>query len=200
MNKILWVLLSIYGLSAHCEGIQVRADRTDPDRLKKNHPDLKEDGVIQDWGSGVYVGKYHVLTCAHTLAGNERFFIKRDGVWTACAVKKLDKKADLALLETKVQGKPIEFVLLPSMVVSGAPGKFKDSETDPDTLISIRETVAELDGAYIKTNIEQGDSGGPVMVDGKLIGVIQSKEILDKQPYAKIIGVDKIAEFLASKP
>jgi hypothetical protein len=186
LKRILILLLALYGHSAWCEALQVRADRSDPDRLKQN-------GKIHAWGTGFYVSKYHVMTCAHTLDKHEQVFIKIKNDWVQCRVVRLDKDEDMALLETTVEGESIEFANIPPLSVSGAPKKF------PPELMKLRTTAASMDVSYVRCDeVDQGDSGAPVMADGRLIGMVlaQAKMQNDEGVYAKIAGVLKIAEFL----
>ena len=170
--KKVWALLLLC-LPAQAAGLQVRADR------------VEGASTITDWGSGVYVGKFHVLTCAHVIEDGQKVFIKVSDGWAQCKVLKVDKANDLALLETRVQGDAVEFVNIPSMVVSGSPRG-----------TPVRETSAGIDGAIVRAAIDVGDSGAPVTVEGRLIGIVKSKVVMADEVHAKIIGADKIAEFL----
>lgn len=175
--RLIWILL-FFCASAAAQGLQVRADRVEG----------KE--TIHDWGSGVYVSKSHVLTCAHTLEGNDKVFILVKDGWAQCKVIRLDKKNDLALLETRVNGDAVELANIPALAISGSPAKF------PPELMKIRETPAVLDCAYIRAAVDVGDSGAPVMADGRLIGIVKKKVEMDDTTYAQIVGADVIAEFL----
>lgn len=183
MKKILLLLLALYGFSAYAEAFQIRADRPDPDRLAQN-------GIIHSWGSAFYVGKYHLLTCWHTLKDGEKIFVKVKDGWAQCDLVRADKDNDMALLVTKVPGEPIAFADIPVLTAEGAPHKF------PPELMKIRSTPADMDVSYIRAGVDRGDSGGPVMADGRLIGMVLARVEMDDTVYAKIVGVMKIAEFL----
>lgn len=172
--------------SARCEAFQLRADRKDPDKSKLN-------GMIHAWGSCFYVGKFHIMTCAHTLEGSENIFVKTKDGWVECFKKRVDKDADIALLETVAANEPIEFADIPALKASGAPKKF------PPELMKIRDTPADIDISYVRAEVEQGDSGGCVTADGRLIGMVLAVTKMDDTTYAKIAGVMKIAEFLKGK-
>ncbi len=178
MKKTLLILLLIYGHSAWCGGLQVKA----------THAESNER--VTDWGSGVYISKYKVLTCAHTLEKSEKVFILVKDGWAQCKVLKIDVKADLALLETRVEGEPVEFATIPALSVSGAPAKF------PPELMKIRETAATMDGAYVKVSIDIGDSGAPLCADGRLIGIVKKKVLMDDAVFAQIASVTEIENFL----
>lgn len=186
MKRILILLLALYGHNAWCEAFQIRATRPDPDRLK-------QDGKIHAWGSCFYVGKFHILTCAHTLEGSQSIFVKTKDGWVECFKKRIDKDNDMALLETVAQGTPLEFADIPALSASGAPHDF------PPEKMKIRTTPADMDVAYVRAAVEQGDSGGPVLADGRLIGMVLAQTKMDDTVYAKIVGVTKIAEFLKGK-
>ena len=167
------ILSLFFCLTACAEGIQLKAIRK------------SEKGTITAWGSCVYIEKFKLVTCFHTLDGAEEIYIKVKDGWAGVTILKFDKENDLALIETKVKGDAVDLLPLPELTISAA------HEDKP-----IRTTKATLNCAIIRADVSEGSSGGPLLADGRIAGLILAKITLEGVIYARIVSSATIAEFL----
>ena len=143
-------------------------------------------------GSGFLVAPNVVLTSAHVIAGAETITVlTADKRETEAAVVGFDPDMDLAYLHTAPDLGP-----LPTMpdigsddVEAGATGRalvFRDgASTELDVVVRRRVRINTEDiyvqgdvtrpGFELTADIEPGDSGGVVFVEGKVVGVLWAR-------------------------
>lgn len=140
-------------------------------------------------GTGFYVKPDIVLTNYHVVEGAEFMEIKtHDGAETFGKVVKSDVRLDLALIKVQQRGKPVKFysgsIPLGSTVEAiGHPKGLEYSITrGVVSAIRKRENVYGIGGkkvTFIQTDtpINSGNSGGPMFLENKVIGVNNNKRV-----------------------
>lgn len=140
-------------------------------------------------GSGVPIAPRLVLTAAHVVKGGGDVDVSNGGRSVRGTVVALDPKADLALLHLDVPiGRSFElYDGDASAIAEGSEGvayvmRDDDIVTLPVTVrrsINLRSEDIYIQGMYdhagweLDADIESGDSGGAVLVDGEVIGVLR---------------------------
>lgn len=143
-------------------------------------------------GSGVAVGRPgQIVTVAHTVAGATQVsVVDSDGTAHSARVVAFDPSADLAVLDVSAAG----FDVPPLLVVDRAPVvgastmlrwtksagvEQLDVEVTTRLAITIDDIYGtksvERSGIEIAADIDVGDSGGPVLSDGGVIGIIYAR-------------------------
>jgi len=147
--------------------------------------------TISTVGSGCILKDHHILTCAHVVANQITVEVRRNNQTqhVSARVVQLSHDADLALLSVEdkhffdgVEG--LDFGELPrpqqKIVTYGFP-------TGGDTLSSSEGITTRFEhqiylhsslfllAGQVDATIDPGDSGGPVVVDGKIVGIIMQR-------------------------
>ena len=147
----------------------------------------QSEGIMAGSGSGVIIKGNRILTNAHVVADQTFIQVKKDAdskKYTAEVVA-IGNDCDLALLEVKDMGffegvTPLEFGELPkqqdSVAVIGYPeggGKISITEgvVSRIEITSYVQSARQLLTVQIDAAINSGNSGGPVVKDGKLVGI-----------------------------
>lgn len=145
-------------------------------------------------GSGMFVEvdgqeKPLVLTSAHVVAGAREIIVTRGDAATAGRIVAFDPDMDLAVIEVDGFGAAHPWKVDSSRVDEGATGAayvVRDGRTVslPITVrrrVRIRTEDVYLEGETLRPGyelgavIEAGDSGGAVVVDGRVIGVLWAR-------------------------
>jgi S1-C subfamily serine protease len=140
-------------------------------------------------GTGAFVDDDLVLTAAHTVAGATSVEVVRDGVRQPAEIVGFDPDLDLAVLRTddhirqSLTGDPphppgrgtpaVAYVVRDGRVI-----RLPLTIIRPVTIATTdiyREGATERPGFELAGWIVQGDSGAPVLVDGRLVGVVWAR-------------------------
>jgi S1-C subfamily serine protease len=140
-----------------------------------------------DSGSGALVDHGLVLTSAHTLRGAESIVVTRDDTEAPATIVGFDPELDLAYLAVDIDGEPLD--VDSSGVEPGERGRawvVRDGEAVPVDVVVDRRIRLETEDIYVEgdtvrpgleltADIEPGDSGGVVLVDGDVVGVVWAR-------------------------
>lgn len=162
------ILLLLLPSVAMAENVIIRADLQCTDRNQCTQQ--------QSLGSGVIIGELTdgraaVLTAGHVIDGSYRVRIHwyNDQLLSATVLgSRHDAMADVALLAVRIPGKfmcnEVSDKLTPNadVTVKGFPEIHQRWTT----------RTGPLSGRVVKVQVWQGDSGGPVLSDGKVVGII----------------------------
>ena len=140
-------------------------------------------------GSGIVVAPGLVLTAAHVVKGADEIDVTNGGHSTTASVIAFDPDMDLAYvrLDDDLPGSNVE--LGDSAVERGERGVayvFRDGHVVALPVVVRRPVRIETEDIYIEgdtnrpgfelaADIGAGDSGGPVLVDGKVVGVLWAR-------------------------
>ena len=142
----------------------------------------------QDSGSGVLVGAGLVLTSAHVVAGAQDIRVVRNGSFTPAEIVGFDPDMDLAYLAADgLIGTPLQ--VSSDGVQAGDTGvayvvRGGDVVEVPVVVrrsVSIRTEDVYLEGETVRpgfelvAEIEPGDSGGAIVIDGRVVGVVWAR-------------------------
>lgn len=179
-------------------------------------PDAGMEGIVAvytpngDLGSGFYVRDDLVLTNEHVVEGSQFAELKRhDGVETFGKVIATDPRRDLALIQVQARGQPLRFYAGRDLPLGGtviAIGHPKGLEfTVTRGVISAVRPMPSLGlpGAdrmlFIQTDtaINAGNSGGPLLLDGRVIGVNTWKMVMtDVEGLSFSLHFSEVFDFL----
>jgi S1-C subfamily serine protease len=139
-------------------------------------------------GSGTIVAPGLVLTSAHVLAGATDVQVVRDGVRSAAGIVAFDPEMDLAYLEIADRVTEPMTVASDHVVDGDDAVAYVVRDGEPMVLevqVTRRARIRTEDiyvegetlrpGFELAADVQQGDSGGAVMVDGEVVGVIWSQ-------------------------
>jgi len=185
--------------------------------VRASHPAINGVVVVQsplgNLGSGFYVAEHLLLTNYHVVVDSSfveiEFF---DGRSTTGQVISTDIDRDLALVRTSLSGQPLVLYTKPSLplgesvIAIGHPSGLKFSLTK-GIISAVREQQSTssmgLGANYLfvqtDTAISPGNSGGPLLLENKVIG-INTEKVVD----VRVEGVGfalhyaEIARFLAA--
>ena len=138
-------------------------------------------------GSGAFVDDDLVVTAAHTLRGADTVTVDVAGRKLDAEIVAFDPELDLAYLRVDGVGAP-----RPMRVAAGDVGgraaawAVRDGEPVRLDVELVRRIRLETDDIYVegetvrpayelRADIEPGDSGGPVVADGDVIGVLWAR-------------------------
>ncbi len=136
-------------------------------------------------GSGAFVGDDLVLTAAHTLRGAREITVRRGERSVPAEVVGFDPDNDLAYLRADLD--PHHPLTVDSSGIEagdrGVAWVVREGEAVPLPITVTRPVRINTEDIYvegsvtrpgfeIEADIDLGDSGGPVMVGGKVIGVV----------------------------
>jgi S1-C subfamily serine protease len=140
-------------------------------------------------GSGIVVAPGLVLTAAHVVKGADEIDVTNGARSTTASVVAFDPDMDLAYvrLDDDLPGSTIE--LADSAVERGERGVayvFRDGHVVALPVVVRRPVRIKTEDIYIEgdtnrpgfeldADIGAGDSGGPVLVDGKVVGVLWAR-------------------------
>ena len=139
-------------------------------------------------GSGAFVGDDVVLTAAHTLRGAREITVSRGDQSVAAEIVAFDPDNDLAYLRADIDPHhPLTVDARP--IIPGSRGSawvVRDGEAvrlDVTVVRPIRINTEDIyidalvtrPGIELEADIQPGDSGGPVIVDGSVIGVLWAR-------------------------
>ncbi len=141
-----------------------------------------------DIGSGAFVAPGIVLTAAHTLRGAQAIEVVRGDERTAATIVGFDPDLDLAYLRVDPRA------VLPIEVGSehvergdaGTAWVYRDGEIVGLPVTIVRRVRINTEDIYVegetsrsgfelRADIRSGDSGGAVVVDGKVVGVVWAR-------------------------
>lgn len=163
------------------------------------------DTGYESIGSGFYVDKHHVITNAHVVQKVTSVRVRMsDATKATCFVKNIDSDVDLALLRCDNVGQPAELgqsrALSPgdSVRAIGHPNALEFSVTT-GAISAFRRRRADS-GRYVSliqtdTPVNPGNSGGPLMKDGAVVGVVTWK-YSGAEGLGFAIDVDEVIQFL----
>lgn len=180
----------------------------------------RHPALVQPWmrmpthsvsGSGFLIDRDHILTSAHVVEYATQLKVKTSGdnEKLNAVVEALAPEIDLALLrltDEKTLPKAVPLSLDPKLpaikqdvTVYGFPTGGSLSVTKG--IVSRIEFVAysdEVSGLSIQIDaaINQGNSGGPVVADGKVVGLVYGK-FMEAEGSGIIVPVEEIQQFLA---
>ena len=137
-------------------------------------------------GSGAFVDDDLVLTSAHTLRGADVVTVEVDGRSLDADVVAFDPQLDLAYVRVDARG------IAPLRVSAGDAGTratawaVRDGEPAGVAVEVVRRIRLETEDIYVegettrpayelRADVEPGDSGGPVVADGVVIGVLWAR-------------------------
>lgn len=157
-------------------------------------------------GSGTHIkikGKSYILTCAHLFeeVTDTMYAIEDNGHWTGVKILAYNKKIDLALLtvDNLIQQSYLEIAdKAPKegskVMVIGNPAGLLDVVTDG--IVAKRNDIH-----YLITNTTYfGNSGGALLYDGKIVGVMSQLVTYFNFPcfvnYGLSVNLEQIHEFL----
>lgn len=149
------------------------------------------DGLHTAWGTCFAISDTEILTAYHTIDIG-KIEIETDGKFVEATLLRHDEKLDIAILRVKSHSLPIlklkcdiatAHVSLKGEKVSSQSGIFSEFE--------------------IKMRVSVGASGAPVVLDGKVAGmIVKGTDIIDltgECNAAKCVGYGVINEFLNKK-
>jgi S1-C subfamily serine protease len=156
-------------------------------------------GNHSDHGSGVLISDSRVLTCYHNVRsynhGGKNLLVHFGSMTYTAKIVKVDSTRDLALLSIPPQlilpVEPGEVAKGDEVVIHGFPqrryqevaatvvGKASHTRTGPDEVLIMDRPV------------KGGMSGGPVLKNGKLVGILFGSD-----DYSRATDIDSIREFL----
>jgi S1-C subfamily serine protease len=169
------------------------AGQATPSIPSPNARDTRFDAVVivesgSSMGSGFFVKPHLVITNYHVVSRSKTVEIKlRDGTESVGKVVKVDESLDLALLKVPEEGTPVALSLEPVTAGStveaiGHPRGMTFSLTR-GVVSAVRKipnsTVGGPPIVVVQTDaaISPGNSGGPLYLNGRVIGINTQKEI-----------------------
>lgn len=150
-------------------------------------------------GSGIVVAPGLVLTAAHVVKGAKEIDVTNGARSTTASVVAFDPDMDLAYIRLDANLEPPSVQLGDSDVGRGERGVayvFRDGRVVTLPVVVRRPVRIKTEDIYIEgdtnrpgfeldADIESGDSGGPVLVDGKVVGVLWARSSkYDHRAYA----------------
>ena len=161
-------------------------------------------------GTGFYVNDDLILTNFHVIEGTTFVEMKlKDGTETFGKVIAKDVRLDLALIRTQHRGKPVKFhhgndIGIGATAIAIGHPRGLEFTTTRGIVSAIRAHKNVIFGHgkevyFVQTDtpINQGNSGGPLFLDGSIIGVndwVVSKQIAEGLNFA--IHVKEVLRFL----
>jgi S1-C subfamily serine protease len=150
-------------------------------------------------GSGIVVAPGLVLTAAHVVKGAKEIDVTNGAHSTTASIVAFDPDMDLAYvrLDDSLPGSAVS--LGDRSIARGAHGTayvFRDGHVVALPVVVRRPVHIKTEDIYIDTDtnrpgfeldadIEAGDSGGPVLVDGRIVGVLWARSSnFDHRAYA----------------
>lgn len=141
----------------------------------------------RDSGSGAIVADGLVLTSAHTLRGAETIAVTQGDDEIEATIVGFDPDLDLAYLAADVSGRPLD--VDSSWVERGDRGRawvVRNGDAVPVDVVVERRIELRTEDIYVEgetvrpgleltADIELGDSGGVVLVDGDVVGVLWAR-------------------------
>lgn len=157
---------------------------------------------VAGWGRGVAVGKRLVITARHVILDsldvNYRTpMVQVKDKWHEAKIVGEDKENDLVLLELpkEVKLESTEALELPPMQVLG------DIGLNPSTRrnVTITSFIMDVEDLPVKTASDVGGlSGGPVVVEGRLIGIVSRASVAHGKVQVWCIGPEPIKKLIES--
>jgi S1-C subfamily serine protease len=162
----------------------------------------------QEIGSGILVDDDLVLTSAHVVAGARGITVRRNGVDLAGTIVGFDPEMDLAYV--RVDGAPTRVLTVDSSGVErgdeGTAYVVRDGEVVTLPVRVRRRVNLRTEDVYIQgetlrpgldldADIRAGDSGGAVVVGGRIVGVLWARSSkFEAKAYAidAVRGADRI--------
>ena len=151
-------------------------------------------------GSGIFVEPGLVLTSAHVVKGADEITVTNGDHSATATVVAFDPEMDLAYLAVAPFAAPVELAGRADRdAVRGAAGTayvFRDGEVVALPVVVRRPIRIHTEDIYIEgdtyragleldAEIRSGDSGGPVLVDGEVVGVVWARSSkFDRRAYA----------------
>jgi S1-C subfamily serine protease len=140
-----------------------------------------------DTGSGAIIADDVVITSAHTLRGAETITVTRGDDEVGATIVAFDPELDLALLTVDLPGRPLD--VDSTGVDPGDRGRawvVRNGDPTPVDVVVERRIELRTEDIYVEgetvrpgleltAEIELGDSGGVVMVDDKVVGVVWAR-------------------------
>ncbi len=139
-------------------------------------------------GSGFFISKKHILTCSHVVDGARNIFIEIPSLNERIMnveVKGLCPKFDIALLYTPEYesttwleiGDSKNCQIGDEVMVVGYPKNYSQSKNNVNNLKYTTGIISGQQYGFIQTDsaINSGNSGGPMLLDGKVIGINSRK-------------------------
>lgn len=152
----------------------------------------------QEVGSGMIVAPGLALTAAHVVAGADEIVVRRGAHETVATITGFDPKMDLAYLT--FDAVPTRVMPVDSTDVEagdiGLAYVVRDGEVVSVPVVIRRRINIRTEDIYIEgetlrpgfdldAEIQSGDSGGAVVVDGRIVGVIWARSNrFDRRAYA----------------
>lgn len=140
-----------------------------------------------DTGSGAVVGDGLIITSAHTLRGAESISVSNGDDHVEATIVGFDPDMDLAYLAADIDA--LGLTIDSSGVEAGERGRawvVRDGRAVPVDVVVERRVELHTEDIYVEgdtvrpgleltADTEPGDSGGVVMIDGKVVGVVWAR-------------------------
>jgi hypothetical protein len=146
---------------------------------------MEGSAVVTGHGTAFCIAENQLLTAAHNILdehGNPRETIKLeiDGTWIKAVVIRHDADLDIALLKCKAEFRPL--LLAQADAGRGAVLTLIGSKRGETLTIHSGKVIRPFDAGSAKTRMKvsdfaRGESGGPVLLDNKVIGIVISSDV-----------------------
>jgi S1-C subfamily serine protease len=163
-------------------------------------------------GSGFVLKEHHVMTNAHVVAGSNKVQVDASGNLFDATVVSYDPRVDIAILDVpnlpsgSLEFAPAEARSGTSAVVLGYPGGGNFTATPARIREAIKLSGPDIyhdpqqvtrDVYTIFANVEQGNSGGPLIdLSGRVLGVVFGAAVDDANT-GFVLTADEVASQLA---
>lgn len=134
--------------------------------------------VVTGHGTAFCVGEKQLLTAAHNILDSDgkpfqTITLELDGSWIKASVIRFDSSLDIALLKCEAEFKPL--LLAKSDAGRGAVLTLIGSKRGAALTSHSGQVLRPFDAGTAKTRMRvefnHGDSGAPVLQDGKVVGI-----------------------------
>lgn len=161
----------------------------------KNHIQ-HEDFELSNWGRGIAVAPDKVLTALHVVEDpNRKISVKIDGKWVDATIVARDEQNDLALLHIpNGKLKFSEILDMPKLITQASPGL-----NEPVQRLTVVDGMkVRVDGMTTLKDPHDvgGMSGGPVMIEDKIIGILSAAGRDSEGVFCIIIGPEPIRKLM----
>jgi len=159
-------------------------------------------GTGKAHGTGTLVGPGLVLTSAHVVKGADEVVVSTEAGDVTGTIVGFDPNMDLAYVDAEVQGaRPATVGGLVDAGDEGVAYVVRRGQTETIAVTIRRPIRIHTEDIYvqgdtyrpgfeIEADVESGDSGGPVVIDGRVVGVLWSRS---NQHPGRAYAIDPVA-------